>query len=104
MIVSIDAGVVRVGNVKFCICEVSNGEALQPGSYDMEARFSPDHGKVLPYVAGIGWFGDDSSAAIVLGTARNRSDVLGDGSVVDRLVACVEATADLGRRIVLEVK
>ena len=98
-----DVGTVRVDNVKFCYWELGNDrEDIPAGSYPVEARFAHAYGKILPHADGIGWIGSDTGAAVVLGKVRNLSNVLPDHSLVQRLVACIEAAADSGQVVTAE--
>lgn len=98
-----DVGTVRVDNMKFCYWELGHGrEDIRAGSYAVEARFAHAYGKILPHVESVGWLGADPSTAIILGKVRNRANVLPDGCLVQRLVACIEASADSGQVVTAE--
>lgn len=100
MKVTFSEGVCRVDNVKF---GYYNGTDLLAGTYDLEARYSHKHGRVLPHADGLGWIGSDPDCAIIIGKVRNRADVLPDGHLVRVLTAHIEAADESGIKVLAEV-
>lgn len=80
-----------------------HGTNLQSGTYPVEARWSHSHSRVLPLIEGVGLVGFSNDCAIVLGSVRNRADVLGDEHLVKVLADGIEVNAELGHKILAEI-
>ena len=105
MKISIQGNRLYVDNLRFCYCEVKDGNGHQHYVGTVEGRYSHHHGRELPIADGLGWIGADSQVSVVLGDV-----VKSDGSVIPcklaeaRLLGMINYTEEQGKRITLEIE
>ena len=105
MKLTIENGKLYLNNVRFSLAEELNGRGnLQSGKHKVEARYSHHHGRVLPHVENIGWVGDDTSCAVVLGEVRAGAGIIPCRHSVERLVERIEIQTDTGGSVLMEIK
>ena len=110
MKLSIRDGALYADNLFFSYCEVTHGsDSLQPGRYEVEARYSHHHRQDLPHVDGIGWIGPanartDTPCSLVLGRVRGRHAVVPCPTFVVRLLAMLEAADERGSSVSLVIE
>ena len=105
MKLTIENGKLYLDNVRFSLAEELNGRGnLQPGKHQVETRYSHHHSRVLPHVESVGWIGDDSSCAIVLGEVRSGLGIIPCRHTVERLVGRIEIQTDTGGQVLMEIK
>jgi hypothetical protein len=105
MKLSFEHGKLYIDNVRFCHYEVTQdgSKDLQPGSYPVEARYAHNFGRVLPFIDGIGFAGDDDLCAIVVGRVRSQRGLLPDSHAVRVLVDAIEAAHETDVQVLAEV-
>lgn len=105
MKLSIANGKLYLNNVRFSLAEELNGRGNLPtGRHQVETRYSHHHGRTLPHVENVGWIGDDTSCAIVLGEVHAGSGLLPCRHTVERLIGRIEIQTDTGGQVLMEIK
>lgn len=98
-----EEGRLYVDNMKFAYYGVRDGK-LPTGTFAVEARYSHNHSKSLPYIESVGFVGASDDCAIVIGKVMGQRGVLPDGNAVSRLVACIETADETGTAVIAEIK
>lgn len=105
MRLEIDHTAMYVDGLFLCYVGAGNGRGnIQPGRYACEATYSHAHGKNLVRVDGLGWLGASPECDVILGTVRNRDDVIPCPGFEKRILALVETAQDYGSPVELVVK
>lgn len=95
MKVSIESGMVFVGNLYFSDCEATGGrENVQPGRYPLTAQYSETHGRELPHADGFGWLGADAQCDFILGRVRGKHGLIPCQATVQRLLNLINTAVD----------
>ena len=100
MKLSITSGALYIDNFYHSYVGYGNGrESLQLGRYPVSSQYSEVHGRDLPYVAGIGWIGDDQECDIVLGRVLANGTCLPCSTYVGKLIHRIVLAEDEGRNV-----
>ena len=105
MKLTIENGKLYLDNVRFSLAEELHGRGNLPtGRHQVETRYSHHHGRILPHIESVGWIGDDSSCAIVLGEVRAGAGLIPCRNSVERLIGRIEIQTDTGGAVLMEIK
>lgn len=106
MKLTIENGLLYIDNKRYCHARVQDGsEALRSEPREVSTQYSEAYrGRILPYVADLGWIADDNECLIRIGSVLGNDGPIKCTMSVSGLVARIEACEDLGIPVLIEIK
>ena len=109
MKLSIENGILYIDNKRFCFAKVQDdgSKDVQPGPRKVSTQYNhhrKEGGRVQPWVADLGWIGDDASDAIRIGSVLHGGEPLKCTMSLGGLVARIEACEEFGIPVLMEIR